>query len=93
MHELRGQLPPEVIAVFDTYEARQEYEAPEYQGVLLPRAPEVHPRRRGRPRVVEPGARPEEDFARTAIGAIAARWSGGSAENDVKRRRSVSEPG
>jgi proline iminopeptidase len=37
MNALRGQLPPEVIAVLDRYEARQEYEAPEYQEVMLTR--------------------------------------------------------
>jgi proline iminopeptidase len=37
MNELRGQLPPEVIRVLDEYEARQDYEAPEYQEVMFTR--------------------------------------------------------
>jgi proline iminopeptidase len=35
MSELRKQLPPDVIAVLDKYEAKGEYEAPEYQEVML----------------------------------------------------------
>jgi proline iminopeptidase len=35
MSELRKQLPPDVIAILDKYEAKSEYEAPEYQEVML----------------------------------------------------------
>ena len=33
--KLRSKLPPEVIAVLDRYEAKGEYEAPEYQQAML----------------------------------------------------------
>jgi proline iminopeptidase len=35
VNELRRKLPPEVIAVLEKYEAKGEFEAPEYQEVML----------------------------------------------------------
>ena len=35
INELRRKLPPEVIAVLEKYEAKGEFEAPEYQEVML----------------------------------------------------------
>ncbi|MBI1805735.1 MAG: proline iminopeptidase-family hydrolase [Ignavibacteria bacterium] len=33
--ELRKQLPPDIIAVLDKYEAKQQYDAPEYQDAMM----------------------------------------------------------
>ncbi len=37
INQLRKKLPPDVIAVLEKYEAKGEYEAPEYQDVMLKR--------------------------------------------------------
>lgn len=37
INELRRKLPPDVIAVLEKYEAKGEFEAPEYQDVMLKR--------------------------------------------------------
>lgn len=37
INELRRKLPPDVIAVLEKYEAKGEYEAPEYQEVMMGR--------------------------------------------------------
>ncbi len=42
INELRKKLPPDVIAVLEKYEAKGEYEAPEYQDVMLKRVYAEH---------------------------------------------------
>ncbi|MEP6800818.1 MAG: proline iminopeptidase-family hydrolase [Acidobacteriota bacterium] len=42
INELRKKLPPDVIAVLEKYEGKGEYEAPEYQDVMLKRVYAEH---------------------------------------------------
>ena len=42
INELRKKLPPDVIAVLEKYEAKGEYEAPEYQDAMLKRVYAEH---------------------------------------------------